>query len=111
MTIIVVMAFYFMEIIVTLIIGIALFIYIKQEIKKINARIDKVEKLLPDEAEYKKHKEDVKTLYQNQTMLLSLVNAVRVRINNFYAKKLKEPRLKSAGFDSTKEFGEVQDGV
>jgi len=111
MTIIVVMAFYFMEIIVTLIVGISLFIYIKREIKKINSRIDKVEKLIPDEAEYKKYKDDVKTLYQNQTLLLSLVNAVRVRINNFYAKKLKEPRLKSAGFDSTKEFGEAQDGV
>jgi len=105
------MAFYFMEIIVTLIVGIFLFIYIKRDIKKINARIDTVEKLIPDAAEYKKYKDDVKTLYQNQTLLLSLVNAVRVRINNFYAKKLNEPRLKSAGFDSTKEFGETQDGV
>jgi len=111
MTIIIVMAFYFMEIIVTLIIGIFLFVYIKQEIKKINSRIDKVEKLVPDEVEYKKHKEDVKTLYQNQTLLLSLVNAVRVRINNFYAKKLKEPRFKSAGFESAKEFGETEDGI
>lgn len=111
MTIMIVMAFYFMEIIVTLIIGIFLFVYIKQEIKKINSRIDKVEKLVPDEVEYKKHKEDVKTLYQNQTLLLSLVNAVRVRINNFYAKKLKEPRFKSTGFESAKEFGETEDGI
>jgi len=105
------MKFHFMEIIVTLIVGISLFIYFKQEIKKINSRIDTMEKLIPDEIEYKKHKEDVKTLYQNQTMLLSLMNAVRVRINNFYAKKLKEPRLKSAGFESTKEFDEIQDSV
>jgi hypothetical protein len=100
-----------MIIIVTLIVGISLFVYMKREIKKINSRIDNVEKLLPDEAEYKKHKEDVKTLYKNQTMLLSLVNAVRVRINNFYAKKLKEPRFKTKGFESTKEFGETHDGV
>lgn len=103
--------FIFMDTIVTIIVGICLFVYIQSQVKKINSRIDKVEKLVPDEAEYKKHKEDVKTLFQNQTMLLSLVNAVRVRINNFYAKKLKEPRLKSAGFESTKEFGENQDGV
>lgn len=100
-----------MELIVISIIGIFLFVYIQRETKKINQRIDRIEKLLPNEEEYKKHKEDVKTLYQNQTMLLSLVNAVRVRINNFYAKKLKEPRLKSAGFDSTKEFGETENGV
>ena len=95
-----------MQIIVTFIVGIALFVYIKREVKKINTRIDVVEKRIPDEEEYKKHKNDVKTLFQNQKMLLSLVNAVRVRINNFYAKKLKEPNFKSAGFESTKEFGE-----
>lgn len=107
----IIVAFYFMEIIIASLIGIFLFVYIKQKIKRINSRIDEIEKLLPDEAEYKKHKDDIKTLYQNQTMLLSLVNALRVRINNFYAKKLKEPRLKSVGFESTKKFDETQDGV
>jgi hypothetical protein len=96
-----------MEIIVTFIVGIVLFVYIKTEIKKINIRIDTLEKRIPNEQEYKKHKDDVKTLFQNQTMLLSLVNAVRVRINNFYAKKLKQPNLKSTGFETSKELGET----
>ena len=95
-----------MQIIVTFIVGIALFVYIKREVKKINTRIDAVEKRIPDEEEYKKCKNDVKTLFQNQKMLLSLVNAVRVRINNFYAKKLKQPNIKSAGFEPTKDLGE-----
>lgn len=95
-----------MQLIVTLIIVIGLFVYFRRELKKLNSRIDELTKMLPDVEEYKKQKDDVKTLFQNQQMLLSLVNAVRVRINNFYAKKLKEPRLKSAGFESTKEFGE-----
>ena len=95
-----------MQLIVTIIIVVGLFVYFRREIKKLNVRIDQLTKLVPDAEEYKKHKDDVKTLFQNQQMLLSLVNAVRVRINNFYAKKLKEPRLKSAGFESTKEFGE-----
>jgi len=46
-----------------------------------------------------KMEKDIKTLYQNQHMILSLVNALRVRINNFYAKKEKNARLKSTGFD------------
>jgi hypothetical protein len=96
-----------MEIIVTFIVGIVLFVYIKTEIKKINILIDTLEKRIPNEQEYKKHKDDVKTLFQNQTMLLSLVNAVRVRINNFYAKKLKQPNLKSTGFETSKELGET----
>ena len=95
-----------MQLIVTLIIVIGLFVYFLRQLKKLNLRIDELTKMLPDVQEYKKQKDDVKTLFQNQQMLLSLVNAVRVRINNFYAKKLKEPRLKSAGFESTKEFGE-----
>ena len=96
-----------MQLIVTLIIVIGLFVYFLRQLKKLNLRIDQLTKLIPDAEEYKKQKDDVKTLFQNQQMLLSLVNAVRVRINNFYAKKLKEPRLKSAGFESTKEFGET----
>lgn len=55
---------------------------------------------------YKKMASDIKTLYQNQRMLLSLVNAVRIRINNFYAKKFKEPKLKSRGFESSPAIGE-----
>lgn len=52
--------------------------------------------------QYKKQVGEVKTLYTNQRMILSLVNAVRVRINNFYAKKLKEPHIKSVGFDDSR---------
>lgn len=97
-----------MQVIVTFIVGIAIFVYIKREIKKINTRIDDFEKRIPDDDddEYKKCKNDIKTLFQNQKMLLSLVNAVRVRINNFYAKKLKEPSFKSVGFEATNKFGE-----
>jgi hypothetical protein len=58
-----------------------------------------------------KTKEDITTLYQNQKMLISLINAVRIRINNFYAKKLKNPKLKSTGFDDdiTGEPGETEE--
>lgn len=83
---------------------IVFFSLFKFEIKELRARI-------PEPEEYKKAKEDIKTLYQNQQLLLSLVNAVRVRINNFYAKKLKQPKLKSAGFETTEEFGEAKDGI
>lgn len=99
--------YFFMQLIITCIIIISLFIYFRREYKKLNLRIDELTKLIPDAQEYKKQKDDVKTLFQNQQMLLSLINAVRVRINNFYAKKLREPRLKSTGFESTKEFGEI----
>ena len=80
------------------------FLYKKNQL--LNNRISELEKKLIDSEDFKKSKDDIKTLYQNQQMLLSLVNAVRVRINNFYAKKIKESHLKSAGFDSIKEFGE-----
>lgn len=95
-----------MQLIITFVIGIIFFVYIKNSNKLINNRIDKIEKNLLNLEDYKKHKDDIKTLFQNQQLLLSLVNAVRVRINNFYAKKLKEPKLKSAGFESSKELGE-----
>lgn len=97
--------------IVILIVNLIGFLYIKNQFLQINNRVNKLEKLIPDAEEYNKHKTDIKTLYQNQQLLLSLVNAVRVRINNFYAKKLKEAKLKSAGFEPSKDFGETQDSV
>lgn len=99
-----------MAITITILIAMGIIAYIAYELHTLKKRIDVIEKRVPEE-EYKKHKDDIKTLFQNQTLLLSLVNSVRVRINNFYAKKLKEPRFKSTGFEPTKEFGEEQDSV
>ena len=87
------------------------FLYFNHKNKQLTERIFKLEKQIPDPEDYKKGKDDIKTLYQNQQLLLSLVNAVRVRINNFYAKKLKEAKLKSAGFEPTKDFGEAEDSI
>ena len=98
-------------IIIMLIVSVSLFSYIKYQNKQLTERIFKLEKQIPDPEDYKKGKDDIKTLYQNQQLLLSLVNAVRVRINNFYAKKLKEAKLKSAGFEPTKDFGEAEDSI
>lgn len=95
-----------MELIIsTVLLGIAAFFFLKK-IKSLYTRIEELEKKSKDDGDIKKSKDDIKTLYQNQQMLLSLVNALRIRINNFYAKKIKEPKFKSAGFDNVKEFGE-----
>jgi len=59
------------------------------------------------ENEYKKTTEDVKVLYQNQQLLLTLINAVRVRINNFYAKKSKDRTDRSVGFKKEPKLGEI----
>ena len=60
--------------------------------------------------QYKKQVAEVKTLFTNQRMILSLVNAVRVRINNFYAKKLKEPHIKSVGFNDSR-LDQTENGI
>jgi hypothetical protein len=64
---------------------------------KIISTVDKKSNSVGDT--HNKIEKDIKTLYQNQHMILSLVNALRVRVNNFYAKKEKNARLKSTGFD------------
>lgn len=58
---------------------------------------------------YKKLEEDVKTLYGNQRMLLSLTNALRARINNIYGKKEKS-RSGRESFDDS-EFGIDEDDI
>jgi hypothetical protein len=63
----------------------------------------------------KKVSSDIKTLFDNQRLLLSLLNAVRIRINNFYAKKLKDPKARFQDIDIEKEFSldgdEGQDSI
>lgn len=63
--------------------------------------------------ENKKMALDITTLYGNEKLLISMLNAIRGRINNLYAKKTKDPsfRRKSAESDIGYSDDEYKDGV
>jgi hypothetical protein len=55
---------------------------------------------------YSNIKDDIQCLYGNQKSLVSLINAIRIRVNNFYAKKIKDKSLRFKKEDITSEPGD-----
>ncbi len=101
------MAFLFPKYTVPLLCGIFVYFIIEfyNLIKDINKKIETHTKEIEDKN--KKTADDIKTLADNQRLLISLINAVRVRVNNFYAKKHKDKKIRFKGFDEGK--GNISD--
>jgi hypothetical protein len=101
------MAFFFPQYTIPLFIG-AIIIWVGT----INAKLEAIRRVNTERIEKdKKTEESIKTLFDNQRLLLSLLNAVRVRINNFYAKKLKDPKTRFKNLEDLEKFdgGEIED--
>jgi regulator of replication initiation timing len=92
-------AFFFAKYAVPLLCAVLIYLTINifNNIKDLNTKIDSLQKQTEDKN--KKMTVDIKTLADNQRLLISLINALRVRVNNFYAKKHKDPKIRFKKFD------------
>jgi hypothetical protein len=70
-------------------------------------------KVLQLNKENKKMAKDITTLYGNEQLLISMLTAIRGRINNLYAKKTKDPsfRRRPAESDIGYSDDEHQDSI